>query len=156
MTSRMTDALSYALALGLALGCLSFAGYKVIMLRSMENPPADMGLNFPPSKRKFITDDSIQVDSLVTRSTSTFDAASRQQARPMQPYTRRAPIRDYRLLTVIDGVAFVEMSTLEGKEIRPVAVGNRLPGADMIERIERIDGRWMLVAGDVKLVAERH
>ncbi len=44
---KVTDLIAYALAFGLAAACLSFAGYKIVKLRGMENPPADMGLNFP-------------------------------------------------------------------------------------------------------------
>ena len=58
MTPKVTDALAYALAVGLAATCIAFAGYKVLKLRSMDNPPADMGLNYPPPKRKMTTDDS--------------------------------------------------------------------------------------------------
>ena len=57
--SKLTDILTYVLAVGLAAGCLAFAGHKVLILRAMENPPPDMGLNFPPAKRKVITDDTI-------------------------------------------------------------------------------------------------
>ena len=155
MTSRLTDALTYALAVSLAAGCIVFAGYKVLKLRSMENPPADLGLNFPPPKRKLITDDAVLVDPQTRQATSPAIEAAAAQDRPVQPYTNDVPIQDYRLLTVIDGVAFVELLTLNGKDIRPVSVGTRLPGANLVERIDRIDGRWTLIAGDVKLVSER-
>ena len=155
MTSRMTDALTYALAVGLAAACIAFAGYKVMKLRSMENPPADMGLNFPPPKRKLITDDTVLVDPMITQSTTPATPSARGEQRILQPFVAEAPIQDYRLLTVIDGVAFVELLTLKGRDIRPISVGTRLPGAGQVERIERVGGRWILVAGDVKLVAER-
>ena len=155
MTSRMTDALTYALAVGLAAACIAFAGYKVIKLRSMENPPADMGLNFPPPKRKMITDDTVLVDPMITQSTTPAVPLPGSAQRILQPYVADAPIQDYRLLTVIDGLAFVEVLTLKGRDIRPISVGTRLPGAGRVEKIERVGGRWTLIAGDVKLVAER-
>ena len=155
MTPKVTDALAYALAVGLAATCIAFAGYKVLKLRSMDNPPADMGLNFPPPKRKMTTDDSVEVDPLTTQSTAPAAAARVSRPRVVQPYVAEAPIQEYRLLTVIDGIAFVEVLTLRGKEIRPISVGSRLPGAGPVERIDRINGRWTLIAGDVKLVAER-
>ena len=46
------DVVTYMLAVALAAGSIGFAGYKVFKLHSMENPPADLGLNFPPPKRK--------------------------------------------------------------------------------------------------------
>jgi hypothetical protein len=154
-TAKVTDALTYCFAVSLAAGCIAFAGYKVIKLRGMENPPADMGLNFPPSKRKIITDDAVLVDPLTTGTTGRESASRDEPGRVLQPYTAEAPIREYRLLTVIDGVAFVEVLTLRGKEIMPMSVGARLPGAGRVERIGMDDGRWSLVAGDVKLKAER-
>ena len=155
MTSRMTDALTYVLAVCLAATCIGFAGYKVIKLRSRENPPADMGLNFPPPKRDMITDDTVLVDPMITQSTTPAAPLPGSARRILQPYVAGAPIQDYRLLTVIDGLAFVEVLTLKGREIRPISVGSRLPGAGRVERIERVGGRWTLIAGDVKLVAER-
>ena len=153
--SKATDLLTYILAVGLAASCIAFAGYKVVILQAMENPPPDMGLNFPAPKRKVITDDTIQVDSLITGSTGVSgDAQARQPGRVLQPYTAEPPIQDYRLLTVIDGVAFVELRTLRGKDILPLIAGARLPGAGQVERVERVEGRWTLTAGDVTLLAE--
>ncbi len=152
--AKVTDALTYFFAVSLAASCIAFAGYKVIKLRGMEDPPADMGLNFPPSKRKIITDDTILVDPLTTSTTSRESADPGRPGRVLQPFTAEAPIQDYRLLTVIDGVAFVEVLTLRGKEIMPVSVGGRLPGAGPVERIGMDDGRWILIAGDVKLKAD--
>lgn len=154
--SKATDVLTYILAVGLAASCIAFAGYKVIILRQMENPPPDMGLNFPAPKRKVITDDTIKVDSLITGSTSASgDSKARQRGRILQPYTEEPPIQDYRLLTVIDGVAFVEVRTLRGKDILPLIAGARLPGAGRVERVQRINGRWTLTAGEITLLAER-
>lgn len=152
--SKIGDALSYAMAVALAAGCIAFAGYKVVRLRMMENPPADLGLNFPPPKRKLITDDSIRVDPMKTQSISTGGEALSGD-RLLQPYTDEAPVESYKLMTVIDGVAFVELKTFRGKEIRPVALGARLAGAGTVTRIDRSRGRWTLQAGDVRLVSDR-
>jgi len=118
--SKLTDAATQVVALALAAGCLFFAGYKVVKLRNMENPPPDMGLNFPEPKRKIITDDSILVDPLTTESISASGQVSGHGGRILQPYTNEAPIQDYRLLTGIDGVAFVEVLTLHGREVMPL------------------------------------
>lgn len=153
--SKLTDVATQALAIALAVGCVIFAGYKVVKLRNMENPPADMGLNLPKPKRKVITDDTILVDPMTTESISAPGRDSEYGGRILQPYTSKAPIQDYRLLTVIDGVAIVEVLTLRGKEIKPMVTGMRLPGAGPVDSIKRVGGRWTLVAGDVKLIAER-
>lgn len=155
MTPKITDVFAYALTVSLAAVCIAFAGYKVVKLRSMENPPADMGLNFPPPKRKLTTDDAVQVDSLTTQSTSAGTEARAGGFRAAQPYSAEFPVQDYRLMTVIDGIAFVEIVTLNGKGIRPVSVGGKLPGAGPVEQIERVGGRWTLTAGNVRLVAVR-
>lgn len=154
-SNRITDALTYIFAVGLAATCIAFAGYKVLKLRSMENPPADMGLNFPPPKRRMITDDTILVDPLTTGSTGGTSEMPEKPGRILQPYTAESPIHDYRLLTVIDGVGFVEVLTLRGKQIMPLAAGARLPGAGRVDSIGIVDGRWTLIAGDVTLKAER-
>jgi hypothetical protein len=54
---------------------------------------------------------------------------------------------------VVDGVAFVEIDLARGKTLLPVTVGTVLPGGMRIEAIERRDGRWILVAGPVRLEA---
>lgn len=154
-STKVTDALTYFFAVCLAATCIAFAGYKVLKLRGMENPPADMGLNFPPPKRKMITDDAILVDPLTTGTTAVNPDAPKKPGRILQPYTAEAPIQDYRLLTVIDGVGFVEVLTLQGKQIMPIATGAKLPGAGRVDSIGIVDGRWTLVAGDVTLKAER-
>lgn len=152
--SRFTDLLTQALVFCLAAACLGLAGYKVIQLRSMENPPADLGLNFPAPKRKIISDDTILTDPMPTN-TITRGSGMTRAPRILQPYSDEAPIQEYRLLTVIDGVAFVEVLTLRGKQIVPVAAGARLPGAGTVEHIEMRQGHWELLAGGVKLTAVR-
>ena len=152
--SRFTDALTYALSVGLAAGVIVFATYKVVELNGMENPPANMGLNFPPPKRKIITDDSIDIDTITTQSTARETESSSRTGRILQPYSSSAQVLEYRLLTVIDGVAFVEMETTRGREIAPVVEGSRLPGSGRVESIGRSGGKWVLVAGRTRLVSE--
>lgn len=154
-SSRFTDLLTQALVFCLAAACLGLAGYKVITLSNMENPPANMGLNFPVQKRKIITDDTILTDPMPTNTTSRSGQGASGVPRILQPYSNEAPIQDYRLLTVIDGVAFVDVLTLQGKQVVPVAVGARLPGAGTVISIDKRQGRWELVAGDVKLTSAR-
>ena len=57
MPERFTDTLTYVLSVALAAGVIAFASYKVIKLNGMENPPANLGLNFPAPKRKIIIDE---------------------------------------------------------------------------------------------------
>jgi hypothetical protein len=153
--AKISDLITYMLAVGLAAGCLAFASYKVVKLRMMENPPPDLGLNFPAPRRKLITDVAVEVDPVTTHSVTAVEDNAVPPVRPVQPYTTEAPIESYRLLTVIDGVAFVEIKTFRGADIVPITMGARLPGAGNVETLERSDGRWRLVAGDVSIVSER-
>lgn len=152
---KHSDIFAYAFAVGLAMGCLGFASYKVVTLRAMENPPADLGLNFPAPKRKMITDDSVLVDPATTNSVTPIAGDASPPPRPLQPYTAEVPVESYKLLAVIDGVAFVEVKTFRGTDIVPVAEGARLPGAGRVQLLTRNGGRWMLIAGHVKLESER-
>lgn len=148
-SSRNTDLITQLAALCLALICLAFASYKVMKLNGMENPPADMGLNFPPPKRKIITDEPVLVDSLTTGS---FDpSADNTSSRPLQPYAADAPLQEYRLLKVMNGLAYVEIETLRGKDIKLLSEGSFLPGAGTVQQIFRLNGQWTLIAGDVTL-----
>lgn len=152
--TRHSDLPTQIAALILALICAGFAGYKVMKLRGIENPPADMGLNFPPPRRKIITDDSILVDSLTTGSIGPATEQAAPPPRPLQPYSAETPLRDFRLIQVINGMAFVEVHTLRGKEIRPLTEGTVLPGAGTVTRIFRDNGRWTLVAGETTLTLQ--
>lgn len=156
--SRWQDILANILSFGLAASCTFFAGYMIIRLNGMENPPADMGLNFPAPRKKIITDDSILVDRMPTGAIDTVDGAvdgPAPRGRPLQPYTKDSPVMNYRLLAVVDGIAFVEITRVTGKEILAVATGGELPGAGAVERIARSGRHWELVAGDERLLSER-
>ena len=153
--SRLADLAVNALFIAVAGACGIFAGYMVIRLNGMENPPANMGLNFPPAQKKVITDDSIAVDRLTTQSTESPKDSPGPFARPLQPYSRLSPVIEHRLLAVVDGLAFVEVRRVTGKEIVMLNKGGELPGAGPVEWIERIDGRWQIKAGDTLLTAGR-
>jgi hypothetical protein len=152
--TRRSDLFTQMAAVALAVTCAAFAGYKVMKLNGIETPPPDMGLNFPAPKRRVITDDSVLVDDLTTGSIGPVAEESAPPPRPLQPYTSEAPLQDYRLIQVINGMAFVEVRTLRGKEVRTLTAGSHLPGAGAVTRISRIGGRWTLVAGDVTLVQQ--
>ncbi len=150
MAEKFTDILTYVLSVALAAGVITFAAYKVIKLNGMENPPANLGLNFPPLKRRVIIDEAVEADPITTQSLGTAEA----------PVTRMTPGRSrhegaadvsYRLLRVVDSVAFVEVNFAVGTVLVPVTVGTRLPGGYRVESIVRQNGRWMLVAGSLKL-----
>jgi hypothetical protein len=154
-SSSAGDVVTYMLAVALAAGSIGFAGYKVIKLRNMEDPPADLGLNFPPPKRKIITDPGIDLDNLKTNTITPADGGiAPSQLR--QPYSSSlTPVESYKLLTVIDGVAFVELKTFRGKEIVPVTQGATLRGAGKVDVIAKEGGRWTLVTSDMRLVADK-
>lgn len=153
--AHRSDLLTQMAALALAIACAAFAGYKVMKLNGLENPPADMGLNFPSPRRRVITDDSILVDDLTTGSISSpAPTGSGPERRPLQPDTGEPALQDYRLLQVINGLAFVEIRTLRGTEVRFLSAGSHLPGVGPVRRIARTDGRWTLVAGEATLVQQ--
>lgn len=150
------DVVTYMLAVALAAGSIGFAGYKVFKLHSMENPPADLGLNFPPPKRKMITDPGVDIDTLTTNTLTPARGETPAAPAPIrQPYSAEfTPVESYRLLTVIDGVAFVELQTFRGKEIVPVTQGSKLRGAGLVDTVAKEGGRWTLIAGDIRLVSD--
>jgi hypothetical protein len=144
------------LLVGLAALCVYFAASNVIKLQNMDDPPADMGLNFPEKKQRRSAAEAVLVDPLVTGSindpATNMDGSVRH--RLVQPYTLDQPVLDYRLLTVINGIAFVEVTRLKGKEVLPVREGSTLPGAGLVEAIEKVGDHWRLVSSDLMLKAQ--
>jgi hypothetical protein len=151
MPERFSDALTYVLSVALAATVIAFAAYKVIKLNGMEDPPANMGLNFPAAKRKIIIDHSVVADPIITRTVTPALTTPEPSAAPDLPVAITGPVRSYELLAVVDGIAFLEMEVARGKTLVPVSVGTVLPGGLRIESIEKRNGRWVLVAGPVRL-----
>jgi hypothetical protein len=145
MRERFTDTLTYVLSVALAAGVIAFASYKVIKLNGIEDPPANMGLNFPAPKRRIIIDEMTGADPIITQTVAPSLPSPGANALPA------GPVRSYELLAVVDGVAFLEMEVARGKTLVPVSVGTVLPGGLRIETIERRQGRWVLVAGPLRL-----
>jgi hypothetical protein len=150
MPEKVTDTLTYVLSVALAAAVIAFAAYKVIKLNAMDDPPANLGLNFPPAKRKFIIDQTFAgADPIITQSVT--------PAAPLRPDVTdvggvsRGPVRSYALLAVVDGVAFVEIDVARGKTLVPVSVGTVLPGGLRVEAIKQRKGRWILVAGKLEI-----
>ena len=144
MAEKFTDVITYVLSLTLAAGVIAFAAYKVTALNGMENPPANLGLNFPAPKRKVIMDGPAAADPLTTQSLG---------PATVPPQVNMGPdgLHAYQLLTVVDGVAFVAVDTAAEKTLVPVTVGSKLPGGLTVSAIRRHDGRWSLVAGNLRL-----
>ncbi len=143
MADRFTDIITYVLSLTLAAGVVAFAAYKVVVLNGMENPPANLGLNFPAPKRKVIMD-APSADPLTTQ-------ALPQPSRAGRGRPDEGDLHAYELLTVVDGVAFVAINSDQGKMLVPVVVGSTLPGGLAVTDLRRRGGRWSLVAGDLTL-----
>lgn len=144
MAEKITDIITYVVSLSLAAAVIAFAAYKVVALNRMDNPPANLGLNFPSPARKIIMDAG-GADPITTQSLGPADATRPAGGRAAdRPY-------DYELLAVMDGVAFVSVDTAEQKMLVPVTVGSRLPGGLTVSSIRRKDGRWALVAGNLTL-----
>jgi hypothetical protein len=132
--------------------CIYFAVYMVIRLQNLDDPPADMGLNFPAKKERRSDAQAVLVDPLITGSIE--PAGDGQPVRSIrQPYTRDQPVLNYQLLTVIDGIAFVELTRIKGKEVWPVREGSILPGAGRVDVIEKVGDRWRLATATVKIEA---
>jgi len=152
MKRKFSDILTTLLALVFAGSCAAFAGYKIFILQGLENPPADMGLNFSPPPKKVITDEPPRADFLTTGSIS---GEPTSDPLPVQALGGESPVLGYRLLTVIDSMALVRVNRVAGQEIMALTVGEHLPGAGAIRRIERSEGRWRLVANGITLQADR-
>jgi len=153
MPERLSDILTYVLSSALALGVLVFAATKIIALHGMENPPANMGLNLTPlEKRGMVSDGPGISDPITTRS---LGPGFRTRASQSQEASDRGATmvagKRYELLTVIDGVAFVTVDSVEEKTLVPVTVGTKLPGSLRVEAITLRDGRWSLKAGALVL-----
>lgn len=138
---KLTDQLTALLSVAFAAGVTVFAAYKVTKLNGIEDPPVNMGLNFPALPRRVILDELAMADPMTTQSLGT----------AVKPRIRPAPEGSYALLAVIEGVAFVEVDRPRGKTLLPVTVGSWLPGGFRVEKIEKHHGRWRLVAGSMKL-----
>lgn len=152
MPERFSDTLTYVLSVALAATVTAFAAYQVIKLNGMENPPANMGLNFPPPKRKIIIDQTVAgTDPMITRTTTPIHSLPEGLAAPNGGVASTGAVRSYALLAVVDGIAFVEIDVVRGKTLVPVTVGAVLPGGLRIDSIEQRNGRWVLVAGPLLL-----
>lgn len=153
MPERLSDILTYVLSSALALGVLVFAATKIIVLHGMENPPANMGLNFPPLETRSMVSAGPGIsDPITTRSLG--PGLRTRAGHPQEASDLGAAIvagKRYELLTVIDGVAFVTIDSVEEKTLVPVTVGTRLPGSLRVEAITLRDGRWSLKAGALVL-----
>ena len=143
MADKFTDIITYVLSLSLAAAVIAFAAYKVVALNGMENPPANLGLNFPSPKRKVIMD-ALPADPLTTQ-------ALPQQSRAGRGRNGDGGATAYELLTVVDGVAFVAIDSPQGKTLVPAIVGSTLPGGLTVTDLRRRGGRWSLVAGNLTL-----
>ena len=149
---RPTDIAATTLSIALAGGCLVFAGYMIVRVQHMENPPADLGLYFPDKSLR-IEPQPVLVDPMPTRSIAALPGEPwPANAPPRQPYSADTPVLGYRLLSVFDGIAFIEVTDLRGTRLQPVSVGAQLRGAGEVEAIEQAGGRWQVIAGG-KVVA---
>lgn len=125
-------------ALALAMASGGFGGLMVVRLEQMENPPKVMGLNFPGLGDNAVTD-PIETGTIGRRQ---FHATSSH--RGTAPVARSPQNIDFRLLSVVDGVAFVEVHGPDGSELWPVNVGATLPGAGQVIAIDRDANRWRI------------
>ncbi len=145
MADKFSDVLTYVLSLALAAAVIAFAAYKVVALNGMENPPANLGLNFPPAQRKVIMEGPQGADPITTQS-----LAPAARATAPAGDGGRGPF-GYELITVVDKVAFVAVTSQAERTLVPVTAGSTLPGGLVVSEIGRRDGRWWLAAGALRL-----
>lgn len=149
---RSGDLAITVISFGLAAACLGFAGYKIMQLQKMENPPADLGLNFPDKSLR-IEPQPVLVDPTITHSTDPLPSTAPPARAPVvQPYRAQTPVLGYRIVSVFDGIAYIEVIDVKGARLQPVSIGSELPGAGPVEAIEQSSGRWQVRAGG-KVVA---
>ena len=123
-------------AFALAVASGGFGGLMVVRLERMENPPDMMGLDFSSLQEDAGTD-PVQTGTIGRHQ---FRASQRGAASA----ARRPQSIDFRLLSVVDGVAFVEVQGPNGSELWPVNVGATLPGAGQVIAIDRDTNRWRI------------
>ena len=145
------DRLFSILAIGLAVASGGFGGLMVVRLERMENPPLMMGLDFSSlqTDEQEIAADPIQTGTL-GRTQPEARGPKRGRSREQGPQAL-----EFRLLSVVDGVAFVEVMGPDGKELWPVDVGATLPGAGQVTRISRAQNRWQLSTTTMTISGER-
>jgi|GEM_PF-3496415 len=151
---RASDIATVFISVALALSCAGFAAGMIFRLQGLKDPPADMGLNFPGAeKKKKVIAPSPRAEAADPLITGAMDAADigGGDGPPVQPYRLEQPVLGYRLLAVVDGVAFVEVKMVARTEIKALPKGAELPGAGRIDDFIRTPQGWRLTAGSVTL-----
>jgi hypothetical protein len=147
VSGRSGERLFTLAAFALAVASGGFGGWMVVRLESMENPPIMMGLDFS-SLREEEAVDPIETGTIGNRR-RTGGVVPEAKAIPRAPQNL-----DFRLLSVIDGVAFIEVHGPEGRALWPVDVGATLPGAGQVVAIERDAGRWRIRTNVMTITGE--
>jgi hypothetical protein len=144
------DRLFTVAAVGLAAVSGGFGGLMVVRLERMENPPLMMGLDFSSLQADAeVAADPIQTGTIGRTRTQAGGAAGNRR-RQQGPQSL-----EFRLVSVVDGVAFVEVAGPGGTELWPVDVGATLPGAGQVTRISRDRDRWQLDTTTMTINGER-
>ncbi len=150
-SGKLGDRLFTIVAVGFAAISGGFGGLMVIRLERMENPPLMMGLDFSSlqTDAEKIATDPIHTGT-IGRTRPPAGRAANGRRREQGPQAL-----EFRLLSVVDGVAFVEVMGPEGTELWPVDVGTNLPGAGEVTRISRNQNRWQLSTTTMTITGER-
>jgi hypothetical protein len=150
LSSEPGDRLFTILAVGLALTSGAFGGLMVVRLERMENPPVLMGIDFS----------SLQEDAGAAADPIRTGTIVRSRPSPRSTGYRSArhgntASLEFRLLSVVDGVAFIEVAGPDGRQLWPVDVGSELPGAGRVMRIERNDNGWSIHTPVITITGQR-
>jgi catechol 2,3-dioxygenase-like lactoylglutathione lyase family enzyme len=151
LPDELGDRLFTIAALGLALVSAGFGSLMVVRLERMGNQPVPIGTDLAGTA----ADEVAAADSIVTGTIGRVGPAL--PAGAIGRHRRQGPqALGFRLLSVVDGVAFVEVMGPDGNELWPVDIGATLPGAGQVTSISRDDNRWhvrtsvMTISGELQ------
>jgi hypothetical protein len=147
------DILLNTVSVVLAFFSASFAGYMVMYGppdRSGSAPTVSVALQpFENSHSKLGKYDI--VDPIVTGSITRSGGTGKDPRRAAIELLQADPYLKYRLRTVIQDTAFIDISNGRSSVTLPVEVGEVIPGAGNVLRFERRRGRWIIVTGSSEI-----
>lgn len=147
------DILLNTVSIVLAFFSASFAGYMVMYGppdRSGNIPTVSVALQpFEASRSKLGKYDML--DPIVTGSVTKGGGSGKDPRRAALELLQADPYLKYRLRTVIQDTAFVDISNGRSIVTLPVEVGEVIPGAGNVLRFERRRGKWIVVTGSSEI-----
>lgn len=147
------DILLNVVSIVLAFLSASFAGYMVMYGppdRTGDFPAVSVALQpFEASRSKLGKYD--MVDPIVTGSVTKSGGTGKDPRRAALDLLKADPYLKYRLRTVVQDTAFIDISNGRSSVVLPVEVGEVIPGAGNVLRFERRRGKWIVVTGSSEI-----